>query len=1158
MNILDFNCKNILTCGPLFKELEKDIDVYLLQEHWLYDCQLSLLNEISVDLNGIGKAVDSSDPIPPTKMPRGYGGTAIMWKKEIDSIVTPLTVGNDRIQAIEIIGNPNLLIISIYMPCKGSTDHNAVFMECIDQLNEIIYSFKSSHQIIIGGDFNEDIVHGPNSKRKSEIQSLMDEHDLTTKHNGPTFIRSNGCDSTSIDFFIYQKLYQEKIINIHKLVNVSSVSDHYPLKLSVHFQYKTNGSNNLMEKTSQKPKVKWEKVDKVKYSENINKKIMENRLNINSVDDISTAFTQLNEILVKSAESAAPKTSYGRRKPKLQVMNDKIWIAIKQKKSAFYEWKVNGRPKDINNIFLQQKKITSYKLRKECRIEVAKRRIEEKNKIINTRTSDKRTFYKLIRNQRGKLSRNVDTLLADDSTYHYDEIMNGWHIHFQKLATKEIDTKYDIENLEKVANEAKYILEICEKRYIHKPISVKELILAIKSLNRNKAADFYGLTAENIIYGGNLLHQYLLELLNFSFEYAFIPDVLKIGLLFPVFKNKGDFKNAKNYRGITVTPIYSKIVEKIVKIRENPKIIEKQNPLQRGFTEEATPLLCELFIEEFERESKELQIPTYIALLDTKSAFDVVVHSNLIRRLFQLGMSDQSILLINSLYTNSTSCIKWDGRISEEIKIEQGVRQGGAISADLYKIYINPLLDFLNESDIGGHIGTVNCCAPTCADDIALISNNPIELQMMINIVSDFSKREGYTLQPAKSVIIPIKTTNKPIEIEKDFWTINEEPMPIVQNSSHIGIQKNEKNTMISTIEDNIKKSRRTLYSLMGTGMHGRNGLDPETIISLLKTYVLPILTYGLEILIPSGKPFDTLQLFYKRLLKQLLSLPQNIADPAIYILSGLLPMEAMIHLKCLTLFGNITRSSRNSIEWRLAERQLLGKSTDSKSWFIEIKKICLKYDIHDCYKYLTLPLEKAKWKLMINRKIHEYWVSRINEESKLFSTLCNIKETYTVGQVHPLITTVSSNLKDICKIPTRIKLATKTYVLQENRAKFSRNQETAKCQLCSHGEETMSHFVTVCTALESERGLVQPIIKQMNSLQVSLGLDYNIDLLSFIQNPYHVLKNTENIKQRKIINFINNEIEPACRTLIYKLHTKRYMLLDGERKGNRKQNMPL
>jgi hypothetical protein len=67
---------------------------------------------------------------------------------------------------------------------------------------------------------------------------------------------------------------------------------------------------------------------------------------------------------------------------------------------------------------------------------------------------------------------------------------------------------------------------------------------------------------------------------------------------------------------------------------------------------------------------------------------------------------------------------------------------------------------------------------------------------------------------------------------------------------------------------------------LMGTGLHGENGLDPETLISLLKTYILPILTYGLEIVIPKGKILDDIQNYYKKLLKQLLSLTINVADP--------------------------------------------------------------------------------------------------------------------------------------------------------------------------------------------------------------------------------------------------------------------------------------
>ena len=48
----------------------------------------------------------------------------------------------------------------------------------------------------------------------------------------------------------------------------------------------------------------------------------------------------------------------------------------------------------------------------------------------------------------------------------------------------------------------------------------------------------------------------------------------------------------------------------------------------------------------------------------------------------------------------------------------------------------------------------MSCCAPTCADDLAILSNCPYETQILINMAFDYSSREAYLLQPAKSSII--------------------------------------------------------------------------------------------------------------------------------------------------------------------------------------------------------------------------------------------------------------------------------------------------------------------------------------------------------------------------------------------------------------------
>ena len=63
------------------------------------------------------------------------------------------------------------------------------------------------------------------------------------------------------------------------------------------------------------------------------------------------------------------------------------------------------------------------------------------------------------------------------------------------------------------------------------------------------------------------------------------PETLKVGLLTPIFKNKGLKSQATNYRGIAVLPVISKIVETIIKPeRIQKQVIEALNRKQRGFT----------------------------------------------------------------------------------------------------------------------------------------------------------------------------------------------------------------------------------------------------------------------------------------------------------------------------------------------------------------------------------------------------------------------------------------------------------------------------------------------------------------------------------------------------------------------------------------------
>lgn len=84
-----------------------------------------------------------------------------------------------------------------------------------------------------------------------------------------------------------------------------------------------------------------------------------------------------------------------------------------------------------------------------------------------------------------------------------------------------------------------------------------------------------------------------------------------MGILIPIFKNKCSNRDSQNYRGITITPVLTRLIETVLKNRIKDTLLSQQNPFQRGFTQNSSPMNCALLIEEFYRNNRDLK-KTYI------------------------------------------------------------------------------------------------------------------------------------------------------------------------------------------------------------------------------------------------------------------------------------------------------------------------------------------------------------------------------------------------------------------------------------------------------------------------------------------------------------------------------------------------------------------
>ena len=100
----------------------------------------------------------------------------------------------------------------------------------------------------------------------------------------------------------------------------------------------------------------------------------------------------------------------------------------------------------------------------------------------------------------------------------------------------------------------------------------------------------------------------------------------------------------------------------------------------------------------------------------------------------------------------------------------------------------------------------------------------------------------------------------------------------------------------------------------MGAGLHGKNGLPALICIKLYKTYVLPRVISGLESVVLTAKNISNLEKYHRNSLRILQSLPMRCATEAIYLMSGTLPIEALLDMRYLSLFGAVCRKKESTI----------------------------------------------------------------------------------------------------------------------------------------------------------------------------------------------------------------------------------------------------
>ena len=1023
------------------------------------------------------------------------------------------------------MGTYSICIICCYMPCRGSYSDQD-FFEAASDLAEIVKSLGDHHFILVG-DFNADLLEKKDT-RSVHLSELLKENNISLSPDhpaGPTYSHPNG--SSCVDFILFSSslssiLCSPAAVGCHPY-DPANVSHHAYLAAAMPLDTSPAATNlDGLSNDDLPTRFRWDKCDKAEYQKFIDMHIQSIPLPLDC-SSIEAYVQTLISLLNVAASETTPAVS-SRRSKSCKPWSPVIKEALANNRRALHVWQDAGRPPAGSPEHTIKRQLTKA-LRASLRQEVASRRDTFIGEINKATSSDQKLFHKLVNSHR-KTQASTHRIIRDGIEHEgEDALITVWSEHFSTLATPSVNTMYD-EMYSKSTSEVVTLIEDARARKppIDISISPSEISKAIKSLNSGKSADIYGITAEHLKYASPLLAPFLAKLLSDIVNSGKIPSAFKPGFVTPIHKKGSPADSTDSYRGITVAPLLSKLLEHVVLARST----FEQNKMQFGFTKKKSPILAALLVSEHIAEAKDSGSPLFVTALDVKKAFDVVDHQILKLRLLPVFPEPRIWQVVVGLLTQSTSQVRVNRALGDPYPNLQGVGQGRILSTLQYKVYINPLLELMENIHLSPGFGALPGGTPTCADDIILIAKTHHTHQTQLDAVSNYASKNRYQLHPTKT-----KTLLYYPNEELQPILLNGHPVPLVDKLTHLGIERHANSASATeVISARIASARATAYSLMGAGLHGINGLNPVAARSILQAYVVPRLLYGLEAIVLTQTQIQLLEVYFRKLLRHIQSLPDNTANPAVYLLIGLPPIEAFLDKNIVSL---CEAAFKDTHVREIALRQLSLKNFKSSSWFIYAQKRLGKYDLISPLSCLTENENPTTWAKRSKEIIANFWLENLAEELSNFSSLRFLTPPRDPNRPHTVWCAQKSDYQSTKQSIVKARLLTGTYRLQGNRSAF--NQHTSRtCQLCGSCDETRPHFLLHCKALHEVRA---PYVEKLTQL-LSIDKIYDEDLLRLILDP----SSCSHTSSLSTLGVNLHDIEILTQRLTFKLHCRRFNIL--------------
>lgn len=322
------------------------------------------------------------------------------------------------------------------------------------------------------------------------------------------------------------------------------------------------------------------------------------------------------------------------------------------------------------------------------RKEIASSKVTANSKFISQSNNIQRASWQIF----NKYKMNINTS-TNDIGINSDELNK----HFTDIA-KKITDKLPI-----TISSPDSLLPVNQLKTKFYFVPISEVIIRdiLKSLKNSNTTGVDGLSVNVIKSVIDPIVTLLIKIVNSCIENSCFPDLMKTAKVIPIHK-KGDVSDVNNYGPISILPVFSKILEKVLYNQIVLHFINNNLFFDSQFGFRSHKNTTDAVLDYLKYVTEALAAGEYSlgTFLDLSKAFDCISHNILFKKLQFYGFDDKSYKMLKSYLLHRKQYTQVYDNKSDCLSVLLGIPQGSILGPLLFLIYINDFPAFMNSKTI--------------------------------------------------------------------------------------------------------------------------------------------------------------------------------------------------------------------------------------------------------------------------------------------------------------------------------------------------------------------------------------------------------------------------------------------------------------------------